>query len=597
MAETETVTLNLDGTFPAEATKGATAAERLTASLDKLTNALEHSGNGLKKHAEHGAEAHKDLEILRHAYDGIAEGLGGMASALKAGDPKAAIEGATNALAGLASTLDLVAPGLGQAASALVKLGGAFAGVTTEIIEAGVELAVEVRATNAALEATFDALGKGPEAGKRTMEMFDGLTNRLPQGRQELATWARAIEKIGINDLPKLQEELIATASAQALLGPGGDRAYTMLLSKIHSAEEGTGKLKLATRLLIRENGIGENVLGQVAEKMHLGAGALGKLEAQFKAGTVDARKFGDALRETLIEKGAGALDKLWMSTGWKKVKEAAAELFNGVDTDPLTEGLRDVLGLLDNGQPSADALKGHITSAFTEIIKDIGSAIEEGEYWFLSMEVWALSMELNLRPVWRIVKEIAGALGTIGQGLGIGPTPTVPGAPPKTVEQNQADSALSTFKWLGGPANFVGVGIAQGLINGMQSKFAEVVATGDRLGEGAITGTKTGAGTHSPSVPAMKVGGFVSRGLELGMLNDIGLPARAGRQIGGAAIGGMVGAAIVGVPAANGNGGGLTITIQNLNVTGREGVTDATALSASGLAVVLERYQLASGR
>ena len=591
---TETVTLNLDGTFPAEATKGATAAERLTASLDKLTNALEHSGNGLKKHAEHGAEAHKDLEILRHAYDGIKEGLGGMASALKAGDPKAAIEGATNALAGLASTLDLVAPGLGQAASALVKLGGAFVGVTAEIIEAGVELAVEARSTNAAIEATFDALGKGPGAGAAAVKMLDDLSDRLPQSRKRLEEWARTAAA-GETDIEKIKNEVLATASAQGLLGERGVAAYEKINKGIHDAIEGEHTLKLGRRQLMD---IGPTVLADAATRMGT---TLPKLEAALKGG-LDPKKvdaFGTALENALIAKGGKGLDAMWMKTSvtTDKLKEKFVKLFDEVDTGPLTEGLRDVLGLLDNGQPSADALKGHITSAFNEIIKDIGSAIEEGEYWFLSMEVWALSMELNLRPVWRIIKEIAGALGTIGQGLGLGPTPTVPGAPPKTVEQNQADAALSTFKWLGGPANFVGVGIAQGLINGMQSKFAEVVATGDRLGEGAITGTKTGAGTHSPSVPAMKVGGFVSRGLELGMLNDIGLPARAGRQIGGAAIGGMVGAAIVGAPAANGNGGGLTITIQNLNVTGREGVTDATALSASGLAVVLERYQLASGR
>ena len=517
-----------------------------------------------------------------------------MASALKAGDPKAAIEGATNALAGLASTLDLVAPGLGQAASALVKLGGAFVGVTAEIIEAGVELAVEVRATNAALEATFDALGKGPEAGKATVDMLDEVRGSLPQTRQQLAAWTRDLEKMDVTDLGAVRNGLLAIASAQGILGEEGPAAYEKIERKVQDAIAGHHKLTIAGKELTRT--IGTNLTEAIAQRMGL---SLEKLEQQLKAGTVDASKFGNAMEQTFIEKGSKGLDAMWMKSGaiTAKLKDSFGELFSDVDTSPLTEGLRDVLGLLDNGQPSADALKGHITSAFNEIVKDIGSAIEEGEYWFLSMEVWALSMELNLRPVWRIIKEIAGALGTIGKDLGIGPTPTVPGAPPKTVEQNQADAALSTFKWLGGPANFVGVGIAQGLINGMQSKFAEVVATGDRLGEGAITGTKTGAGTRSPSVPAMRIGGFVSRGLELGMLNDIGLPARAGRQIGGAAIGGMVGAAIVGGGAANGNGGGLTITIQNLNVTGREGVTDATALSASGLAVVLERYQLASGR
>jgi hypothetical protein len=583
VAETETVTLNLDGTFATGASRAATAGEKLVEALDRLNNTLEE---GKKKTKEHGEEIKKvaePAEIARHALEGLSAGLKGMAAAFVGGDAKGVIEGATEALAGLASTLDLVIPGLGQAAAAAVKVSGAFAG----LLASGVETALEVTALNAQLEATFEALGKGPEAGKQTIEMLDDVARTLPQSREELGRWTREIEKMGVTDLGQVRHELLATASAQGVLGEQGVTAFTRISQKIHDAIEGHHKLKIASTELTGRRGIGVNIAGATAERMGL---TLEKLETQLKAGTVDAAKFGNALEEALIAKGAKGLDAMWRSAAWSKIKEAGAELFAGVDTTPITDAMRDLLLLFDQTQPSGEAMKTTVTDAFNGIVRAIGAAIETGEDMVLDFEIWGLSMELNLLPVWHILQKIGGVLGTVGQAVGL---LDKPGAVPevKSVGQMQIDSVTALL-----PGFRIGESIGKGLIDGLQSMFPSVFGKGKELGAEGVRGAREGAGVKSPSKPAIEIGSYVAAGLGIGMTSS-SLPARAGRQLSSNALGGLAGSALASPGAGGSAGGGITLHVGTIHITAPQGVTDVAGLSATGLAVALERFQLGSGR
>jgi hypothetical protein len=531
-------------------------------------------------------------EIAHRALEGVAAGLKGMAGALKSGDAKGAIEGATESLAGLASMLDLVEPGLGQAAAAVVKLTGAIAAMTVGVIQSGVELALEVTAVNAQLGATFDALGKGPQAGKKTVEMLDDMSRVLPQSRDQLAKWTREIEKMGITDLGEVRQEILATASAQAILGEGGDAAYTKISRKVQDAIEGHHKLTIASKELSKT--IGDNLSSDVAAKMGM---SLQQLEVKLKAGTVDAKQFGIALEETLIEKGAGPLDKMWMKTSvtTDKLKQSFGELFADVDTKPITDAMRGLLVLFDQTTPSGQAMKTNITDAFNGIVKAIGWAITEGEVWFLEMEVWALSMELNLKPVVKIIRQIGAALEAAGQAVGLvakpGEAPPPP-PPPKSVAEMRMDAVTGLI-----PGANVGKSIGQGLVNGMLSMLGIIRDTGEELGKAGAQGARDGAQVKSPSRLTMQVGAYMAEGLAIGMTKS-DAPANAGRQISGNAIGSMVGQSLTSPPAnQNGGGGGVNISGLVIHITAPQGITDATGLSASGLVLAVEKLQLASGR
>jgi hypothetical protein len=423
------------------------------------------------------------------------------------------------------------------------------------------------------------------------------LNLKLPQSRAQVADWITAFEKMNVTDLGRMDRELRATAASTVVLRDASGESFLRIERKIQDAIEGHHTLKIASKELTKT--IGTNMLGATAKLMGL---PLEKLEQQLKGGTVDAAKFGNALEEAFIEKGGKGLDAMWMRTGVvsRKLKDTFGELFSGVDTSPLTQAMVDIISLFDQSQPSGQAMKTTITTAFNAIIKKIGEAMTQGELWLLDMEIIALSIELALIPVWKIIKKIGEALGhDLGNvlGLAIG-TAGAPAAGPTTPQQAQA-SALGkaglAADVLAGMLP-VGGGIAQGLINGMIGMIPEVHAAGVQVGKAGVAGAKEGAGVHSPSLPGIQIGGFIAEGLGLGMTSSP-IPERAGRTISGYALGGMVGQALT-APAANANGGGgLALHIGSLVVQGQHGITDATALSASGLAVALERYQLASGR
>lgn len=518
-----------------------------------------------------------------------------------------ALDGAAEKGPAAASGLEQIAaqaPGVAKVAIAVAAIGIAVGGVLLEIGKAGVETALEVNAFNAQMTATFDALGKGPDAGKRTVEMLDGVARELPQSREQLASWTREIEKMGVTDLGKVRQELLATASAQALLSEGGDQAYMKISRKVNDAIEGHHKLTIAAKELTRT--IGTNMTAAIAQKMGL---SLEKLEQQLKAGTVDAAKFGDAMETTFIERGAKGLDAMWLKTGvlTGKLRDNFRELFSDVEVKPITDAMRELIGLFDQGQPSGQGMKASITDAFNGIIRAIGDTMIQGEILFLEIEVWGLSAELALRPVWNMIKligrgaeEAGKALGLIQPpGAGAGAAPTSPIAGAFTAGQDILDPVGALMRGLGGvvkvPGIDVGVAVGEGLVEGMLSMLGLVDATGQQLGKAATDGAANAAQVKSPSRVTMEIGGYMAEGLTLGMANHPG-PARAGRTISTNALGGL-GKALGGAPA-NGNAGGDTnVHGVTINIQAPQGVTDAASISATGLALALERFQLASGR
>lgn len=356
------------------------------------------------------------VEIARHAVEEFGRGFQRMGTALKSADVGGVVEGATESLAGLASTLDLVVPGLGQVASAAIKATGAITGFTAEIIESGVETALEVSQVNSTLKATFDALGtQGPESGEKTIGMLNRLSSRLPQSREKLAEYTKEFEALGITDLGQLEYQVRATASAQAILGDSGAAAYEHLSRKIHLAVEAGQGLKLGERALERIYAAGSNAT-DVADRLGI---SVRQLRQRLEAGTMNAVAFGNALSASLTDKGQKPIEAMMAS--WDGLKMKGAEvwhhLFDDIDVTPLTNAIAMVVDLGNKGEPSGQGLRKGITAGLNGIIRALGEATIQGAAFFLHLEASAIRLETKLRPLERWVTRIGHAMASMSGG------------------------------------------------------------------------------------------------------------------------------------------------------------------------------------
>jgi hypothetical protein len=574
-------------------------AELVTKTTQEVLNlghALDAVGGPIKKHGDDIKKVVEPIEIARHAIEGISTGLGNFGKGIASGEAKEAIAGITEAAAGLASSLDLVYPGLGQVASAAIKVGGAFVEMSAGLVET----ALEVTALNEKLEATFEALGTlGEDSGKKTIDFLNTLSTQLPQSRGQLAEWTKSFEALGDTDLDRLRYEVTATASAQAIMGDKGAQTYQNLSKKIHEAVEAGHGLKLSEKSLTQLYNAGVNV-NDVASKMGVSVKALA---AGLKAGTTDAEKFGNALSDTLIAKGQRPLEAMTteLSTLYAKAQETWNHFFDGIDTKPLTDVLQQVIWLGDQGQPSGQALKVGITTGLNAIIKEFAHVIHSAEVFFLKMEVMALQTEVALKPMIGFLKQI-----------GILQDENAAKAPPllQPPDFSSWSASIKTVwnQFLYGPDLldggiedlFVknGQNASKGLADGLRSGIPEVHKAGAEAGTAAVDGAKKALDAHSPSRVAMSLGFNVGTGLAIGVRDSADLPRREAAKVGAYTAQSIaIGSGQAASQAPQGGPSRSSITIGNITVTAPNGVTDAEKLSIIGLATAFERMQLMEAR
>jgi hypothetical protein len=441
--------------------------------------------------------------------------------------------------------------GAGAASSSLGPLAGAFGAVATAaavtvgaIVGVGVALgdmvstALDVVDTNKRLKASFEALG-GVGAGDKTLKFVDDLAHRLPQSRKEIAGWVTQFQALGITDLGQIREQVLATASAQAITfasGGQGAEVYTKLAERIHVAVEEHKGLKLADKQLKQLYEAGLNVT-EIAAKMGLSTQALA---AQLKAGTIDAQTFGNALSTSLVEKGRGPLDAMGDSLGslYTKAKETWAHLFDGLDTSPITNAIRSVIGLGDQGEPSGKALKSGIQVGLQGVIDFVGKMITEAEVLFLRLELYAVQNKPQLL-------QIANAFGQIG------------------------DAIVATTAALGKLISYVP----------SLQKFEEVIAAESFGAIDVRAGPAVAAGAGSAgakAAPAHASGGLVMQPAA----GELFASVQPGERI-----------------LPRGESGGVKIEQLVIHIAAKDGVTDANTLSITAISDGLERLQIASGR
>jgi hypothetical protein len=385
------------------------AAKRAADSIRALRIELgEVKAGEAKGHGGGQSWLHKlyDSEVIRRSISGITSGIREMGEGFRNMDGQQVLRGATEGAAGLAEGLDAVNPILGESVAGVIKLAGSVAGLTVEVAT----FALEVTNTNDRIRATFGALG-GAGAGNEMLGMLNELSTRLPQSREQLADWSKEIEALGITNIDSVRAQVVALASAQAIMGDSGAQAYMKLTEKIRLAEEGTGRLKLSERKLESVFRAGADV-SDVARRMNL---SVLQLQRRLEAGTINARDFGEALESSLMDRGQAPLEVMMRSLDAMKRKgmETFAHLFDDIDTKPLTDAILSVIDLGDQGEPSGQALKDGITSGVNGIIKEFAHLVTQGEILFLKLELGWIKTGMSIQTIETDVKDLAQAAET----------------------------------------------------------------------------------------------------------------------------------------------------------------------------------------
>ena len=473
------------------------------------------------------------------------------------------LENAGPAAKGFGSSLSISSAGLADVVRYSLEAEGAILAVTAAIGALAIKTALDVTAVNERLVKTFDALGaQGAGSGKSTLEFLDKLSTKLPQTRDQLATWTKQYEALGITDLGQLRHQILATASAQAIMGDEGANAYTKITERVNLAVEAHHGLKLAEKSLksLYEAGVNET---DIAQKMGITVQALG---AGLKAGTIDAQAFGNALSDTLVRKGKGPLEAMGSELGTLEAKasETFRHFFDGIDTKPLTDALKSVIRLGDQGNPSGKALASGVKGGLNEIFVELGHGVTEAEVFFLTLELYALETGITAKGAIKGVEAGVRSLVFVAETLVL----------PFTAALHAAEALY-------------------GLVDSHTGK----VEGGTKIG--ALGGGGSLLGPGIAKAPANANGGLVAKPASGEMFASVApgesiLPARQTRQI---AEMGKGSAAALARPQNDNGGGGVHVDRVEVNITAPHGVTGAKELSVTGLTIALERIRLAAGR
>lgn len=551
----------------------------------------------------------EQLGIVREAFAGAAAGVKEFAGSIKEGDLKGAVGGVTESLAGMAGLLDLIYPGLGQVASAVIKLTGGLLGLVVGLAQSGVEMAISATQGKQAMISMFDALGAGKITGEEVEGMLSDLSAQLGVTKDQLAPLTKNFLAMGITGKDALERITTAAISAEAITKGGAD-AFTTMTKKIEAAGQAGQALKIPVKGMGALFDMGLKV-EDIAGKMGMSAKDLGD---KMKEGLSPAlaAKFGDAMQTALIEKGAKPLQRMGMSIdNMKKMfSQSIEDMFEdmGSAIEPFLKEIKSFFAVFSQANPSGRAMKVFIGGALTNIFSILTKIVPPIKHFFLDMIILSLKTYIFVKQHWSTVKNVFLAL-VIVMGILIAPVLAVVAVFAAAVAISLAVGAgimwvIDALVGLGKAAFSAGADFVSGLVNGIKNGVGMVVDAAKALAGSAIGAVKGVLGIASPSKimigMGMNTADGMSAGIDAGASNvEASATAMGGAAAGGAAKGlsagdfGKAGAATA-TPA--GGGGESSMGPVTIQITAPSGVTNALELTELAVAALFERLMLQRG-
>jgi len=529
----------------------------------------------------------------------------------------AAADGAAGSSGGLQAELAEVTGGLSLVVEAVGAVVFAFGALTL----AGAAFAIKASEAKQASLSLWSALGKGVVTGEEIDDLLDDMRTKTGLTKDALAPLTEGFLRMGVTGKDALEKLTVAAASAEAL-AKGGGEAFTKLYQQAKVAGETGAKMSIPFKKLESQLvGMGLNV-DDLSSAMGMSSA---KLVSGLKAGTIDAKKFGDAMQEAVTKKGAGPLENMALTTAnlGKLLQEYLGDLFEdmGKDIKPFLAEVKSLFSILDSkANPSGKALKEGIEAFFKNVFAQATKVVPMIKHFLLDVIIYGLKAYIAIKPIigWfkqlgqnqTVMSALTGAMKVLGVillviGAAVAAVVLVllaawAASVVLVVGVYALIAAFGEFitgvgksivEWVSGAASAAS-DFVMGLVNGIKNGTGMVIEAVTALGSSAIGGLKKVLGIASPSKVMMQLGGHTATGFTEGLDN-------AGPQV-QAAAGAMAGGAIAGAggaasaPAASGGGGGGSNINVVINVDG--GGKSWQEVTEEAFAILLERLALQGG-
>lgn len=537
--------------------KVAPAADAAAAAEAREAAAKKSAAEAAKAKLASDVEATKTLGIMRDALGSTVAGLREFGSALTSGDAGGAVKGLGDAVAGAAKALDLLVPGLGQALGAVIGFGAGIAGYALGALQGLAERAIDANEKVKLLSLQLDTLSDGHSTGGAALALVDEIARSTGQARNEVAELARSFEGMGIRDLDKLQQALLASRSAVASVGPAAEGAFASLTQKLQAASEaGHGIIKVNARIVKSLEGVG------------LFKGDFAELDEALKKGTANAADFGDAIQRALIEKGAPAVAAMRDSLPGlaNRLHNSIDEIFRGINVEPFLAALGKIVDLFSQDTASGQAMQEIITQVLQPLFDAATAALPVVRELFIDVLIAAAQAMDSLGGD---ADSTNGRLSTLIDGfIGVARAISIvlDAYEAWTTVSDQADQAADD--------------LVDGLVDGIANGASRVIAEASKMAQGAVDVVKGILGIASPSLVMMSVGDNVAQGMAIGIAANDNVRSSA-HDMGRTAVD-AAGSSVAGAVA---NDNGQALAREARNVEGESPYVEAgkTVGSSSG--------------
>jgi hypothetical protein len=484
------------------------------------------------------------------------------------------------------------------------------------LVLAGAAFAISANQAKQAMLSMFDAMGGGLVTGAQVDDMLSGLSDRIGISKDRLASYTQAFLKMGVTGVEQLEKLTLAAISAEAIT-KGGGAAFEDLQKKIALAVETGQGFKLGTKQLLqlREAGVG---VSDIAAKMGLTTEAL---TASLAAGSVDAKKFGDAMTDAIIKKGAKPLDRLGSSFASirDKFMQDIGDMFEDIDVGPFMKEVKDLFAIFGQGKASGESLKAGIGGFFKQVFALATKVVPLVKHFLLDMVIFGLQAYLAIKPIvgklqelwkandgagkmlaaWELLKPVLIATGIViavlvGLFIALWAVGILVGAAIWGLAALIAGFVLqagqSLIDWASGAAT-AALNFIAGLVKGITEGAGMVVNAVKGVAGSAVGAFKSALGIGSPSKIMMGLGVNTGEGFAGGLEGAAPSVHGAASGVASAAVEGASSAGDKATGVSAKAGAQITVNVQ-IDGAGKsaEGITEEL------VSLVFERYALAAG-
>lgn len=514
-------------------------------------------------------------------------------------------------------------------------IGGAFALITTALTAYAAALWEVTKAAYEVIDqredwvTLFDAIGKGPNAGQKTLDTIDALAKQLPFATAKVAEWAKSLTAAGVN-ASELEDAVKAVASATALMGEQGGAAAEKMIKQL--AEGGEAAAKMMKQ--IQAGGPkSAKLLAEMGLKVEDIASALNMTPEAFGKASLSADQMRKAIEKALQAKGAGALENMMadMPVILMKVREGFMSLFEKLG-GPMGRLMKEVQALFKEFYKGSSTMKfaqGAVTKVLTVVFDIMAKLIRIGRevfkaalpdikkmvnglmpavaqlkavfkdantlkglkavFSFVASAVLFLVSGIATLAKWMITSIAAGMafigwLGNLGSSL----SGAISGV------WSFVSGIIDAIMSLPGAAMEAAGNFVQGLVDGITAGAGAVIAAVTGLASGALSAFKSILGIASPSKVMAKMGGFVAEGTSQGIDKGAGKVQDSAAELGAGVAGGATKGMAAGAGGASGKSG---ITINGgVHLTVGSGGQSAGQWAEEAFAAFMERLAGSQG-